>query len=302
MKHNIILFLNSRGLLNFIPDKFIISYMYYKTFKKKINLREPKTFNEKLQWLKLNDRNPLYTKLVDKILVKEYISDNIGEEYVIPTIDVANTFDEIEFKKLPKQFVIKCNHDSGGVVICKDKDKFDIKKAKKIINASLKKNYYINGREWPYKFVKPRILVEQFMIDKELNELRDYKFFCFNGKVEYFKVDFDRFINHKANYYNREGIIQPFGEEVCPPDFERKIVLPSNIEKMILLAEKLSKGISFVRIDFYDINNKIYFGEMTFYPASGFGKFIPQEWDLTIGEKLKISKKEGAKYEDNNRE
>ena len=226
MKHNIILFLNSRGLLNFIPDKFIISYMYYKTFKKKINLREPKTFNEKLQWLKLNDRNPLYTKLVDKILVKEYISDNIGEEYVIPTIDVANTFDEIEFKKLPKQFVIKCNHDSGGVVICKDKDKFDIKKAKKIINASLKKNYYINGREWPYKFVKPRILVEQFMIDKELNELRDYKFFCFNGKVEYFKVDFDRFINHKANYYNREGIIQPFGEEVCPPDFERKIVLP----------------------------------------------------------------------------
>lgn len=286
-------------ILNFIKldDENFIKIIYHFKMKKKLDLNNPKSFNEKLQWLKLYDRKDIYTTMVDKYAVKKYVADIIGEEYIIPTLGIYNSFDEIDFDELPNQFVIKCTHDSGGLVIVKDKSKLDVELAKKKINKSLKSNYYYQGREWPYKNVKPRIIAERYMIDKKENELKDYKFFCFNGKVKFFKVDFDRFTNHHANYYDVELNLLPFGEKNYLPDREKKIIIPDNINEMIDLAEKLSKNITFVRVDFYNVNGKIYFGEMTFYPASGFGKFEPDEWDEKIGDMLELPIKSEEKNE-----
>ena len=278
-----------------MSDKKVLENLYYFTFKKNINWDNPQTFNEKLQWLKLHDRNYEYNKMVDKYLVRDYIKNELGEEYLIPLIGVYDNFKEIDFSKLPNQFVIKCNHDSGGLVFCKDKKNFNVKLAKKKINRSLKRNYYYSGREWPYKNVKPKIIIEKYIEDSKFKELRDYKFFCFNGKCEFFKVDFDRQRKHGANYFDINGNILPFGEQACPPNFNKRINLPNTIPKMINLAQKLSKNIYFLRVDFYDVNGKIYFGELTFYPASGFGKFEPEDWDLKIGKKLKLPVKKQKK-------
>ena len=272
-----------------IPDKLYLKFIYKIKIGKSLNLKNPKTFNEKLQWLKLYDRNPLYTKLVDKYEVKDYVANIIGKEHVIPTIGVYDSFDDINFEKLPKQFVIKCTHDSGGLVIVKDKNKLDIEKAKKKINKSLKKNYYYCGREWPYKNVKPRIIIEKYMEDNKTKELRDYKFFCFDGKMKFFKIDFNRLTYHQANYYNKNGILLKFGEKVCPPDYEKKLEMPINLKRMIKLAETLSENIPFLRVDFYEINGGVYFGELTFFPASGFGKFVPSNWDEKIGDYIIIN-------------
>ena len=281
-------FLSNRGI-NLFNDKTYLKIRYYATFKKNLNLQNPQTFNEKLQWLKLNDRKDIYTKMVDKYEAKSYVSKIIGNKYIIPTLGIYNNFDEIDFNKLPNQFVIKCTHDSGGLVIVTDKSKLDIEKSKKKINKSLKRNYYYPGREWPYKNVKPRIIIEKYMKDNSINDLMDYKFFCFNGKCKFFKIDFNRLTKHQANYYDTKGNILPFGEEICPPDFAKKLELPVNLKKMINLAEKLSQNITFLRVDFYEINGNIYFGELTFYPASGFGKFQPEEWDLKLGNLIDLS-------------
>ena len=281
-------FLSNRGI-NLFNDKTYLKIRYYATFKKNLNLQNPQTFNEKLQWLKLNDRKDIYTKMVDKYEAKSYVSKIIGNKYIIPTLGIYNNFDEIDFNKLPNQFVIKCTHDSGGLVIVTDKSKLDIEKSKKKINKSLKRNYYYLGREWPYKNVKPRIIIEKYMKDNSINDLMDYKFFCFNGKCKFFKIDFNRLTKHQANYYDTKGNILPFGEEICPPDFAKKLELPVNLKKMINLAEKLSQNITFLRVDFYEINGNIYFGELTFYPASGFGKFQPEEWDLKLGNLIDLS-------------
>ncbi len=285
--YKILLYLVSRNMI-YMEDTAFLKLQYKNIIGEKLNLNNPQTFNEKLQWLKLNDRKDIYTTMVDKYEVKKYVSDVIGEKYIIPTLGIYNSFDEIDFEKLPNKFVVKCTHDSGSTIICKDKKKFDIKKAKKKINKALKYNYYYAGREWPYKNVKPRIIIEEYIEDEELKDLRDYKFFCFNGKVNLFKVDFNRFLEHRANYYDKNLKLLEFGEEVCPPDFEKKIEIPKDIMKMILLAEKLANGTKFVRIDFYYTNKKIYFGEMTFYPASGFGKFIPDSWDERLGEMINL--------------
>ncbi len=285
--YKILLYLVSRNMI-YMEDTAFLKLKYKNIIGEKLNLNNPQTFNEKLQWLKLNDRKDIYTTMVDKYEVKKYVSDVIGEKYIIPTLGIYNSFDEIDFEKLPNKFVVKCTHDSGSTIICKDKKKFDIKKAKKKINKALKYNYYYAGREWPYKNVKPRIIIEEYIEDEELKDLRDYKFFCFNGKVNLFKVDFNRFLEHRANYYDKNLKLLEFGEEVCPPDFEKKIEIPKDIMKMILLAEKLANGTKFVRIDFYYTNKKIYFGEMTFYPASGFGKFIPDSWDERLGEMINL--------------
>ena len=284
-----IIFLFSKFKFKFLSDKFYIKIRYKNTFDKKIDFSNVKTFNEKLQWLKLNDRKDIYKIMVDKYKVKEYVSNLIGEEFIIPTIGVYDKFEEIDFDNLPNQFVIKCNHDSGGLIVVKDKTKLNIEEAKKIVNKSLKRNYYYFGREWPYKNVKPKIIIEKYMEDKKLKELRDYKFFCFNGKVKIFKIDFDRFKNHKANYYDINKNLLPFGEVACPPDFNKELIIPNNFKKLIELSEKLSANIAFLRVDFYEVNNKIYFGELTFYPNSGFGKFCPLEWDLKLGDMLDIT-------------
>ena len=273
-----------------INDITFLKLQYKKKMNRSLNLSNPQTFNEKLQWLKLYDRKDIYTTMVDKYEAKKYVANIIGEEYIIPTLGIYNSFDEIDFDKLPNQFVIKCTHDSGGLVIVKDKSKMDIKGVKKKINKCLKRNFYYMGREWPYKNVKPRILIEEYMEDEKYHELRDYKFFSFNGKVKCYKIDFNRFVKHQANYYDTNAKLLKFGEEICPPDFNEKLDMPNGLEKMIYFAEKLSNNIPFARIDFYETNNKIYFGEITFFPASGFGKFVPEEWDRRLGDMINLKK------------
>lgn len=276
-------------IMSILPDNSYLKIMYRIQLHKKLNLKNPVTFNEKLQWLKLNDRNPDYTKMVDKYEVKNYIKGIFGEKYLIPTLGIWNSFDEIDFSKLPDQFVLKCTHDSSGIFIVTDKQKMNINLAKSKIQKSLNKKFFYSGREWPYKNVKPRIIAEKYMEDTEVKELRDYKFFCFNGNVRCFKVDFDRFTKHKANYYDRECNLIKFGEIVCPPDFNKNIVLPiEQIQEMIDKAELLSKNIPFVRVDFYCVDKQIYFGELTFYPASGFGEFLYSYQDKEMGDWLRL--------------
>lgn len=283
----IMIFLDNRRIIT-LSDKKYLKILFNQRMDEKLNFNKIQSFNEKLQWLKLNDRKDIYTIMVDKYEVKKYVANIIGEEYIIPTLGIYNTFDEIDFKKLPDKFVMKCTHDSGSTIVCQDKNKLDIRKIKKKINKALKYNYYYAGREWPYKNVVPKILIEKYIIDDGLEELRDYKIFCFNGEAKLFKVDYDRFSEHRANYYDRNLQLLEFGEVICPPDLNKVIDIPKDIYKMFELAEMLSKELKFVRIDFYYANNKIYFGEITFYPASGFGKFIPENWDEKLGKMIKL--------------
>ena len=276
--------------IHIFSDKKYVEAIYLLVFGEKLNLKNPKTFNEKLQWLKLYDHNPEYTKMVDKYEAKKYVESIIGKEYTIPTLGVYDRFSDIDFNRLPDKFVLKCTHDSGGIVICRNKELFNREEAKEKLEKALNRNFYYVGREWPYKNVKPRIIAEQYMEDDADGDLKDYKFFCFNGKVKFFKVDFNREQFHRANYYDCNGNILSFGEVICPPDFNKNIVMPSNLNKMIKLAEKVSADKCFVRVDFYSLSDKdIKFGEITFYPASGFGKFIPNEEDKKIGEMLNVS-------------
>lgn len=274
-------------LLSLLPDKLFIQLKFFKNFHRLPNLKHPKTFNEKLQWLKLYDRNPYYTKLVDKYEVKKIVAELIGEQYIIPTLGVWDSANDIDFEKLPDKFVLKATHDSGRVIICKDKSKLDIAKAREEMAYSLKRDFYALTREWPYKNVPRRIIAEAFIEDKS-GDLKDYKFFCFNGKVEFFKVDFDRFTGHKANYYDTNWNILPFEEIVCPSDKSQMHEKPENFDKMIEFAEILAKGLPFSRIDFYNNEGNIYFGETTFFPNSGMGKFNPEEADNKLGALIKL--------------
>ncbi len=285
--YNTYLTLASLGVVNMSDERFLMK-IYKKRMGYDLNLNRPSTFNEKLQWLKLYDRNSLYTKMVDKFEVKEFVATHIGEEYIIPTLGVWNNFDEINFTELPNQFVLKCTHDSGGLLVVTDKNSLNRMDVQKQFEKCLRRNYFYPGREWPYKNVKPRVIAEKYMEDSDSGDLKDYKFFCFNGKVKCFKSDFDRFVDHRANYYDIDMNLLPFGEKVCLPDFSREFDKPENFEKMIQLAEKLAEGIPFLRVDFYNVNGKIYFRELTFYPASGFGKFEPEEWDEILGSWIKL--------------
>lgn len=273
-----------------LDDVFYLKIIYYQTFNKKLDLKNPKTFNEKLQWLKLYDRNPEYTKMVDKYEVKKYVAEKIGEEYIIPSIGIYNSFDEINFNELPDQFVIKCTHDSGGIVICKDKSNFSIEEARKKINKCMKNNYYRSWREWPYKNVKPRIIIESFMDDGVNSQLVDYKLQCFWGKVDNILVcvDRDKETGVKYHYFDTNWKYLKY----CPyPGINEKninISKPKQLDKMIKIAERLSAGIPEVRIDLYIIHGKIYFGEYTFFTNAGFDTTITSDADIILGEKLKL--------------
>ena len=289
--NKLILALLNKNLFFFLSDKTFLKIKYYANFKRKLNLNSPKTFNEKLQWLKLYDRKSIYSKMVDKYEVKEYVSSIIGKDYIIPTIGVYDRFEDIDFNILPNQFVIKCTHDSGGLVICKDKSKLNIDETRKIINKYLKRKYYYIHREWPYKNVVPRIIIEKYMTDQN-DELEDYKVHNFNGIPKVILVCRDRYSNNGLTEdffdikWNHLNIKRPLHN-----NSNHQIVKPDKLQEMLLLSKKLSNGIPFVRTDFYIINNKIYFGEITFYPASGFAKFEPEEWDLRFGDWIKIDGK-----------
>lgn len=284
------------GLYNRLSDEDFIKLLFKAEMGYDPDLENPKTFNEKLQWIKLYDHNPLYTKMVDKIAVKDYVREKIGDEHIIKTLGIWDSYDDIDFETLPEQFVLKCNHDSGGLVIVKDKEKLDRRKAGKIISSSLKVNYYKKYREWPYKNVQPRIIAETYVVDEATNSLNDYKFFCFNGKVKCFKIDFNRFVKHQANYYDENCNLLPFGEKDFPRDSSADIKMPPVIDEMKKMAEIIAAGHPFLRVDLYYANNHIYFGEITFFPASGFGKIEPVEWDSILGEWINlemITKKNG---------
>lgn len=278
-----------KGFFNWTSDEFYLKYRYRIEMNKKLNLENPKTFSEKLQWLKLYDRNPLYTTLVDKYAVKEYIAKKIGEEYIIPTLGVWDKFDDIDFDKLPNQFVLKCTHDCGGIVICKDKSKMDIKSAKKKINKHLKNNFYYSGREWPYKNVKPRIIAEKYVEDESGYELKDYKFFCFHGEPKILFIATDRGTDTKFDFYNTE--FEHLGITNGHPNATKEIRKPKNYEKMLEVVSELSKNIPHVRVDLYNNNGQILFGEMTFYHWSGFVPFEPEEWDKIMGDWLVLPEK-----------
>ena len=277
--------LDREYLYRLIPDKLYLKLLFKRRLGKKLNLRSPKTFNEKLQWLKLYDRNPLYTTLVDKYLVKEYVAGIIGEEFIIPTLGVWDNFDEIDFEKLPDRFVLKCTHDSGGVVIVEDKNAFDVDAARDKIKSRLKKNFYYPGREWPYKNVKPRIIAEQYLEDLAFEHSPvDYKLMCFGGKVECSFTCTERFSGTglKVTFFDKDWKAMPFERHYHKSD--NPIKKPEKYAEMVQIAEKLSKGIPFVRVDLYEVKGHIYFGELTLYPGCGFEEFNPDEWDRKVGD------------------
>lgn len=289
MKNRILEAVKDSRVLGLINDKTYLRIVYRIRIGKTLHLKNPKTFNEKLQWLKLHDRKDIYTTMVDKYEAKKYVAGIIGEQYIIPTIGVYDKFDDIDFDKLPKQFVIKCTHDSGGLVICKDKAKINIEEAREKINKCLKRRFFYFGREWPYKNVKPRIIVEKYMEDSETGELRDYKFFCFDGTPRAMFLATDRQKGAtKFNFYDMNFKLLPFVQG--HPNDTRPIKKPKTFDKMVELSKKLSKGIPHVRVDFYEINGRVYFGEMTFYHYSGFTKFEPEEWDQKFGEMIDLGK------------
>ncbi len=273
--------------MRIIPDRAYIQMYYFAHFKKFCDLKNPKTYNEKLNWLKLHDKNPIYTRIVDKFEAKEYVKDIIGDQYIIPTLGVWDNFDDIDFDELPQQFVLKCTHDSEGLVIVKDKDKLDKEMAKNKIESALKQNFFYIGREWPYKNVKPRIIAEKYMEDHIDGELRDYKFFCFDGEPKAMFVASDRASdNVKFDYFdlnfNHLDIKQKY------PHAEQPLRKPVTFEKMIELSKVLSKGFPHVRVDFYEVDGQLYFGELTFYHFSGFMPFEPDKWDKIFGDWIKL--------------
>lgn len=273
-----------------MSDKWWISTVWQMTYGYKLDWRNPRTFNEKLQWLKVYDKNPLYTTLVDKLKVKEWVARIIGEEYIIPTLAIYNSVDEINLDLLPNQFVLKCNHDSGSVVVCKNKSTFDLVIAKKKLHESLKRNYYLVGREWPYKNVRPCIFAEQYIEECSTGELVDYKFMFFNNKCKCLFTCTERNSDTglKMNFYTPEWELLPFTRKY--PNSYTSIAKPKLLEKMLSISQMLSNNLNnkFVRIDLYEAKGMIYFGEVTFFPGNGYECFEPLEWDRILGSWIKL--------------
>lgn len=269
------------GLLNFMDDKTFLK-IYYKAYMgKKLNLKNPSRYTEKLQWLKLYDRKNIYTDLCDKYKVRAFVADRIGEEHLIPLLGVWDNPEDINFDELPNSFVLKCNHDSGGVIIVQDKTKIDKNQIVRTLRKHLKKNFYWKGREWPYKNIEKKVIAEQFMVDESGYELKDYKFFCFDGKFKSIFIATDRGKDTRFDFFdanfNHLDIINGH------PMADKPILKPEKFDEMVNLAEALSKGFPQVRVDLYNINGKIYFGEMTFFHWGGKIPFEPDEWDYTFG-------------------
>lgn len=276
----------------FINEKNFLEYLYYLYERKRIDLsyenyQTLELFNEKLQWLKLYDQNPLYSILADKVAVKDWVKSKIGEEFVIPTIGIFKNEKEIDFDTLPQKFVVKCNHNSGlGMYICKDKTKFNKNKILRDLNKGLKEKFYKRNAELVYKNIEPKIIVEKLIETENGEDLKDYKFFCFNGEPKYIEVDSDRFTTHKRDFYNEKW--EKLDLAICYPPTNQLNTPPENFSKMLTLASILSKDIPFVRVDFYNTRGKIYFGEMTFFHGGGFEKFSSQSWEKQFGSHIDI--------------
>jgi len=277
---------HAKRMLAFLPDRAYIQLYYFAYHKRLCNLGNPTRYTEKLNWLKLYDRNPKYSQMVDKYEAKKYVASIIGSEYIIPTLGVWEHFDDIDFDTLPDQFVLKCTHDSEGIAIVKDKSKLDVRATRKKINAALRVNYFYDGREWPYKDIRPRIIAEEYLEDAQDGELRDYKFFCFDGEPKAMFVATERGTGKtKFDFFdldfNHLDIIQYY------PNATKPIRKPTTFDKMQELASMLSKELPHVRVDFYEANGRLFFGELTLYHFSGFMPFQPDRWDKIFGDWLK---------------
>lgn len=283
--------LSNRKLLNWMPDRLYLSAMWRAYFHKKFDWKNPRSFNEKIQWLKANDHNPLYPALADKFAVRAYIQNAVGAEYLIPLVGGPwDSFDEIDFSLLPERFVLKTTHDSGGVVLCPGKSSFDMQSAREKIEKSLKRNYYWGGREWPYRDITPRIIAEAYMEGASGGELLDYKFMMFGGEPRCSFVCSNRFAGSKLNvtFFDPDWKRMPFERHYHADPQE--LPKPACYEEMLRLARRLSEGLPFVRVDLYEINNRVYCGEITLYPGSGMETFQPESWDYTLGEWIDLKK------------
>lgn len=286
-------FFDNRHLLDWMDDEHYLKLAFCAKMGYPLNLENPRTFSEKLQWLKLYDRKPLYTQLVDKYAVRQYIAEKIGAEYLIPLVGGPwKSVEEIDFDALPEQFVLKCNHDSGGVIVCQDKSELDIPAVKEKLRHKLGKNYYKSGREWPYKDVSPCVFAEKYMEDQH-GELKDYKFFCFDGEPKLMFVASERANPEeetKFDFYDMD--FRHLSLVNGHPNAASALKALPCLEEMRRLAAKLSEGFPHIRVDLYYVEGKAYFGEMTFYHWSGMVPFDPPEWDEKIGSWLKLPEKE----------
>lgn len=286
-KYKILDFIRAK-IMCILPDKIYLKMMYKLKTKHSLNLKKPERYTEKIQWLKLYNRNEKYTNYADKIKVRDIVEKNAGKQYLIPLLGVYDKFEDIDFDRLPNKFVLKCNHDSGSVVICTDKKKFDYDYAKKKIEKSLKCDYYIIGREYIYKNIDRKIMVEEYLNDLDGNSANDYKIFIIDGKFSHLEICSDRFTNLKVTFFDEKKKklkISEMGEE-----FDENIELPKNIDEMIEIAKKIAKGIPLLRVDFYDVNGKIYFGEVAFFDCSGYATYSDDNFDYQIGKKIDLSK------------
>lgn len=270
-----------------MPDKLYLKLMYQVKLGKRLNLKKPVSFNEKLNWLKLYDRKDIYTQMADKYEVRQIVRERLGEEYLIPLLGVWDKPEDICFDKLPGQFVLKCTHDSGSVIICKDKGSFNKEEALQKLSAAMRTNYFYQSREWPYKNIKPRIIAEAYMADESGTELKDYKIYNFSGEPELIQVDFGRFVHHERNLYTLDWT---YIDETIEYPKNQQIVIPKpeSLDKMLWCARKLSEGIPSVRTDFYSINGRIYFGEITFYQEAGFARFEHEAFEKKLGNLIQI--------------
>lgn len=278
------------NMMSFLPDRVVIPIQFRLTMHKHLDLKKPQTMNEKLQWLKLNDHDPLHVRLVDKYRVRKHVKEKIPELKLIPLLGKWNRYEDIDFDSLPNQFVIKCNHDSGSVKVVRDKSSINHEEFRTFFADRLKNNPYTYGREWPYKHVKPCIIVEKLMTEENGNLPIDYKFFCFNGKVDTVMICTGRGTSEQRFYFfDKQWKIQKYNRSAQDLSDDFQVDKPDGIDALFELAAKLSKGEAFVRIDFYLINNIPYFGEFTFYPASGFDNNILPWADKHLGSMIELS-------------
>lgn len=277
------------GYFNWVPDKVYLKMFFRARLGYGLNLEHPQTFNEKIQWLKLYDRNPLYTLLSDKYEVRNFVARTIGGEYLVPLLGVWNRVDDIDFCMLPQKFVLKCTHDSQGVVVCRDKSNFNIENAKEFLKYRLSRNYYYGGREYQYKHIIPRIVAEQYLEDSE-GQLKDYKFFCFDGKAKMLFVASDRMVGKtKFDFFDMKFHRLQLKQHY--PNSEHLVERPVNFDKMRELAEALTKGFPHCRADFYEVDGRVFFGELTFTHFCGLEPFEPMKWDYKLGSWIKLPSK-----------
>lgn len=275
---------NILSFFKFIPDDVYVKMYYRLKIGKKLDLKNPILYNEKLQWLKLYDHNPQYVIMVDKYAMKDYVSKKVGEKYTIPTLGIWERFDDIDFTILPEEFVLKGTHDQGSVLLCK-KNSFNYDAARKSLNHSIKLNYYSICREWPYKNVKPRIIAEPLITDGN-NFLLDYKFFCFNGEPKFMYISSDLETAPKTDFYDMN--FEKINMKMRDPNSDTIMEKPVFFDEMKQLAQKLSEGIPHLRVDFYFANNNVYVGELTLFPNAGFCKIEPKEWESVLGNWIKL--------------